>query len=94
MQVLWPTKKSTVTLFNDLYLRFSVFCGQPIPYPNREFLTDDDSDDKSAKVRRHNGTFFDFKKYQMSDIEESRYVSPALNDLGGGGVYSNVTAEA
>eukprot|EP00112_Aurelia_sp_Birch-Aquarium-sp1_P007488 Seg1817.3 transcript_id=Seg1817.3/GoldUCD/mRNA.D3Y31 product="Cyclin-dependent kinase 8" protein_id=Seg1817.3/GoldUCD/D3Y31 len=30
-----------------------VFCGQPIPYPNREFLTDDDSEDKSAKSSQH-----------------------------------------
>ena len=28
----------------------SVFCGMPIPYPKREFITDDENDDKSAKV--------------------------------------------
>ena len=33
-----------------MFLFFSVFCGMPIPYPKREFITDDDNDDKSAKV--------------------------------------------
>lgn len=30
-----------------------VFCGLPIPYPNREFITDDENDDKSAKSNQH-----------------------------------------
>ncbi|XP_065057464.1 cyclin-dependent kinase 8-like [Rhopilema esculentum] len=30
-----------------------VFCGMPIPYPNREFLTDDDNEEKSAKSSTH-----------------------------------------
>ena len=38
---------SNSTLFIFVY---SVFCGMPIPYPKREFITDDDNDDKSAKV--------------------------------------------
>eukprot|EP00794_Sanderia_malayensis_P000639 gene639-1307_t len=31
-----------------------VFCGQPIPYPKRDFLTDDDNEDKSGKQSSHN----------------------------------------
>ena len=33
-----------------LVLFCSVFCGLPIPYPKREFISDDENDDKSAKV--------------------------------------------
>lgn len=37
----------------DLFLFFSVFSGYHIPYPKREFLTDDEQEDKSDtnKVR-------------------------------------------
>ena len=35
---------------NNHTLGFSVFCGQPIPYPKREFINDDDNDAKSNKV--------------------------------------------
>lgn len=31
-----------------------VFAGCPIPYPKREFLTDDDQDDKSDSKARQN----------------------------------------
>ena len=31
-----------------------VFCGQPIPYPRREFLSDDDNDNKSNKTSQAN----------------------------------------
>lgn len=33
---------------------YSVFAGCPIPYPKREFLTDDDQDDKSDANKRQN----------------------------------------
>jgi hypothetical protein len=33
---------------------FSVFAGCQIPYPKREFLTDDDNEDKSENKARQN----------------------------------------
>jgi len=33
---------------------FSVFAGCPIPYPKREFLTDDDQDDKDKRQQTTN----------------------------------------
>lgn len=33
---------------------FSVFAGCPIPYPKREFLTDDDQDDKDKRQQATN----------------------------------------
>lgn len=30
-----------------------VFCGQPIPYPKRDFLTDDENEEKSGKSSQH-----------------------------------------
>jgi hypothetical protein len=37
---------------------FSVFAGCPIPYPKREFLTDDDQDDKDKRQQATNVCFF------------------------------------
>lgn len=33
---------------------FSIFAGCPIPYPKREFLTDDDTEEKSENKARQN----------------------------------------
>lgn len=38
-----------------LYLfDFSIFAGCPIPYPKREFLTDDDTEEKTENKARQN----------------------------------------
>lgn len=39
---------------------FSVFAGCPIPYPKREFLTDDDQDDKDKRQQATNVSFIYF----------------------------------
>jgi len=33
---------------------FSIFAGCPIPYPKREFLTDDDTEEKTENKARQN----------------------------------------
>lgn len=51
--------------FNCPYI-FSVFAGCPIPYPKREFLTDDDQDDKDKRQQATNVCFiysFDISTY-------------------------------
>lgn len=35
-----------------IILKFSVFAGCPIPYPKREFLTDDDQEEKAENKNR------------------------------------------
>jgi len=37
-----------------VFLAFSVFAGYAIPYPKREFLTDDDNEDKSDNNKANN----------------------------------------
>lgn len=39
---------------NYIFYFFSVFAGCPIPYPKREFLTDDDQDDKDKRQQTTN----------------------------------------
>lgn len=45
----------------------SVFAGCPIPYPKREFLTDDDQDDKDKRQQATNVSIIDFlfKKFKL-----------------------------
>jgi len=49
---LWKLTKNVFQLFS-----FSVFAGCPIPYPKREFLTDDDQDDKDKRQQATNVCF-------------------------------------
>lgn len=39
------------------FFLYSVFAGCPIPYPKREFLTDDDQDDKDKRQQATNVCF-------------------------------------
>lgn len=41
-------------MFLTIIILFSVFAGCPIPYPKREFLTDDDQDDKDKRQQATN----------------------------------------
>lgn len=47
----------------NCYIFFSVFAGCPIPYPKREFLTDDDQDDKDKRQQATNVCFIYFLIY-------------------------------
>jgi len=49
---------------------FSVFAGCPIPYPKREFLTDDDQDDKDKRQQATNVCFI----YYFSSVYICFYV--------------------
>ena len=58
VDISWPSVELlwnyffSVTFFK-FYLQ-DVFAGCPIPYPKREFLTDDDQDDKGESKARQN----------------------------------------
>lgn len=43
-----------------MFFFLSVFAGCPIPYPKREFLTDDDQDDKDKRQQATNVCFIFF----------------------------------
>jgi len=47
-------------MYSTYVVFLSVFAGCPIPYPKREFLTDDDQDDKDKRQQATNVCFIIF----------------------------------